>query len=42
MTGTCDLSRNQCVLGIFAANPGSQNGFAYPSPLLGALPDVGR
>ena len=30
MTGTCDLAPNQCVLGIFAANPGSQNGFAYP------------
>ena len=30
MTGSCDVSPNQCVLGIFAANPGSQNGFAYP------------
>ena len=30
MTGSCDVAPNQCVLGIFAANPGSNNGFAYP------------
>ena len=32
MTGTCGLAPNQCVLGIFAANPShlAGNGFAYP------------
>ena len=32
MTGTCDVTPNQCVLGIFAANPShlAGNGFAYP------------
>jgi hypothetical protein len=30
MTGTCDVSPNTCVLGIFATNPQSANGFAYP------------
>ena len=30
MTGTCDVNPNQCVLGIFAANPQAGNGFAYP------------
>ena len=40
MTGTCDVSPDQCVLGIFAANPGSQNGFAYPH-LFSAPSNVG-
>jgi hypothetical protein len=30
MTGTCDVAPNQCVLGIFAANPYSGGGFGYP------------
>ena len=30
MTGVCDISPNQCVLGIFAANPQSSNGFSFP------------
>ena len=30
MTGSCDVAPNQCVLGIFASNPQSANGFAYP------------
>jgi hypothetical protein len=30
MTGVCDQDPNQCVLGIFAANPQSSNGFSYP------------
>jgi adhesin/invasin len=29
MTGSCDISPNQCVLGIFAANPAT-NGFGFP------------
>jgi len=29
-TGLCDTDPNQCVLGIFAANPQSANGFAFP------------
>ncbi len=29
MTGTCDIAPNQCVLGIFAANPAS-GGFGFP------------
>lgn len=28
--GTCGTDPNQCVLGIFAENPQSANGFAYP------------
>jgi hypothetical protein len=30
MTGTCGVDPNQCVLGIFAENPQSGNGFAFP------------
>jgi hypothetical protein len=30
MTGTCDVSPNECVLGIFATNPQSASGFSYP------------
>lgn len=30
MTGTCGADPNQCVLGIFAENPQSGNGFAFP------------
>ena len=30
MVGTCDVAPNQCVLGIFATNPQSSNGFTYP------------
>ncbi len=32
MTGTCDVTPNTCVLGIFAANPShlAGNGFAFP------------
>jgi len=30
MTGKCDVAPNQCVIGIFAADPQSQGGFSYP------------
>ena len=30
MAGSCDVAPNQCVLGIFASNPQSANGFSYP------------
>ena len=30
MTGTCGVAPNQCVIGIFGANPQSGNGFSYP------------
>jgi hypothetical protein len=32
MTGKCDVAPNQCVIGIFAANPSpaAGNGFAFP------------
>jgi hypothetical protein len=30
MTGTCDVAPNTCVLGIFAENPQSANGFSFP------------
>ncbi len=30
MTGTCDVAPNQCVIGIFATDPQSGNGFKYP------------
>jgi hypothetical protein len=30
MTGECDVTPNVCVLGIFAQNPQSASGFAYP------------
>ncbi len=30
MVGTCDVAPNQCVIGIFAADPQSGNGFKYP------------
>ena len=29
-TGQCDVAPNQCVVGIFAADPQSGNGFTYP------------
>jgi hypothetical protein len=30
MVGKCDVSPNQCVIGIFAADPQSEGGFSYP------------
>ena len=30
LTGTCDRQPNDCVLGIFAANPLTGGGFGYP------------
>src|SRR5580700_6514526 len=30
MVGKCDVSPNQCVVGIFAADPQSGNGFSFP------------
>ena len=30
MTGSCGVAPNQCVLGIFAADPQSGGGFSYP------------
>jgi Bacterial Ig-like domain (group 1) len=30
MVGTCGVAPNQCVLGIFVANPQADNGFKYP------------
>ncbi len=30
MTGKCDVAPNQCVIGIFAADPQSGGGFSYP------------
>ncbi len=30
MTGTCGVAPNQCVIGIFGADPQSGNGFSYP------------
>jgi hypothetical protein len=30
MVGTCDTAPNQCVIGIFAANPQAGGGFSFP------------
>ena len=38
MTGTCDVAPNQCVIGIFAAEPAAGNRLQLPPPLLGAVP----
>ena len=30
MVGTCDTAPNQCVIGVFAANPQAGGGFSFP------------